>query len=200
MIDLNLQNTIQRSFRSARETLDALELRRDVFDGLEKGAAICSQAMTCGKKIMLCGNGGSAADAQHIAAELVGRFSRARPGLAALALTTDSSALTAIGNDFGFDFVFSRQIEALGMSGDILIVITTSGESRNILAAMRAAKAANIKTILLTGDSTSSAEKLGSDVLIKVPSLNTPRIQEAHILIGHTLCELIERILFGGKP
>jgi D-sedoheptulose 7-phosphate isomerase len=146
-------------------------------------------------KVLLCGNGGSAADAQHIAAELVGKLTRRRPALAALALTTNTSILTAVSNDEAFEDVFARQIEALTEAGDVLIALSTSGQSPNVLAAVRAAQARNVQTIALTGK---GGGELGLlvDVAIVVPSDNTQRIQEGHITIGHILCDLIEAALF----
>jgi len=143
------------------------------------------------KKIFICGNGGSAADCQHIASELTGRFIKDRIPINAIALTTDTSALTAISNDFSFNEVFSRQLQALGGPNDVLIAISTSGNSANIIEAVEFAKNKNIKVIGLLGN---EGGKLGKicDISIIVPSTSTPRIQEAHILIGHTLCEGIE--------
>jgi phosphoheptose isomerase len=148
-------------------------------------------ALRSGGKILLCGNGGSAADAQHIAAELVGRFAHARRGLPALALTTDSSALTSIGNDFGFEQVFARQVEALAREGDMLIGISTSGNSRNVIEAVRVARELGVTTIGLLGGSGGALKDLVDHALI-VPSDDTPRIQECHILIGHIWCAMID--------
>lgn len=148
------------------------------------------------KKIMLAGNGGSAADAQHIAGELVSRFYFDRPGLPALALTTDSSILTAIGNDYGYEKLFSRQIQANGVEGDMFIGISTSGNSENILKALEECKKRKIITVCLTGAHGGKMAKL-CDYCIKVPSTETPRIQEAHILIGHIICSIIEEAIFG---
>lgn len=151
-----------------------------------------------GKKILLCGNGGSAADAQHIAAELVGRFVMERRALGAVALTVNSSSLTAIANDYGYDNVFSRQLEALGESGDLLIGISTSGNSPNVVKAMLKAKEMGLKTAALTGNGGSVEIVNNADVSVCVPSKNTARIQEMHILIGHIVCEQVEKELFGG--
>lgn len=142
-------------------------------------------------KLLLCGNGGSAADAQHIAAELVGRFAHARRGLPAIALTTDTSALTSIGNDFGFDHVFARQVEALARKGDILIGMSTSGNSRNVIEAVKVARKLGVTTIGLLGGSGGVLKDLVDHVLI-VPSHDTPRIQECHMLIGHIWCAMID--------
>jgi D-sedoheptulose 7-phosphate isomerase len=149
-----------------------------------------------GNKILVAGNGGSAADAQHIVAELVARFYFDRAALPAIALTTDSSILTAIGNDYGYDKLFARQIEANGVEGDIFIAISTSGNSANIIEAIQSAKDKGISVIGLTGAKEGAMDAL-CDMIIKVPSSDTPRIQEAHILIGHILCGMIEEEMFG---
>ncbi len=150
-----------------------------------------------GGKLLLCGNGGSAADAQHIAAEFIIRLSHdiVRPGLPAIALTTDTSILTAGGNDIGFENVFNRQVEALGKKGDIFLGISTSGNSKNILLAVETAKKAGMKTIALLGGSGGKAAAL-FDISIRIPSENTQHIQEGHITVGHLICELVERALF----
>jgi len=159
----------------------------------DAGRRIAS-ALAQGGKLMLCGNGGSAADAQHIASELTGRFIQERRPLAGIALTTDSSALTCIGNDYAFDEVFARQLRALGRAGDVLIGISTSGNSANVVKAVQAAREMGITVIGLLGRDGGALKPL-SDVAIVVPSKVTARIQEAHILIGHTLCGLIEHEL-----
>lgn len=158
---------------------------------IEKIADICNDAIKSGHKILLCGNGGSAADSQHIAAEFVGRFVKERISLPAIALTTDTSILTAVGNDYGYDEVFRRQVEGLGNSGDVLIGISTSGNSKNVLAAFEEAKKKGISTIAFTGMKTSRSEDI-ADVTLKVPSLVTARIQECHILVGHIVCQYID--------
>lgn len=158
-------------------------------------------ALERGGKVLLFGNGGSAADAQHIAAELVGRFAFDRPALPALALSVNTSCLTAIGNDYGFDLVFARQIEALGRPGDVAIGISTSGNSPNVLCALAAAKKMELHTVALTGCPGGRLAETGSpaDCCICVPSSATPRIQECHILIGHILAELVEQAIFHEK-
>lgn len=148
------------------------------------------------KKILIAGNGGSAADAQHFAAELVGRYGFDRPSLPSLALTTDTSNLTAIGNDYGYDYVFSRQIEGMGQAGDLFIGISTSGNSQNILNAFTSAKAKGITTVALTGRDGGKMAKAADYTLI-VPSNATPRIQESHLLIEHMICDAIEKEMFG---
>ena len=149
-----------------------------------------------GNKLLLAGNGGSAADAQHISAELVSRFYLERKALSAIALTTDTSIITAIGNDYGFDDIFARQIEANGNKGDIFLAISTSGNSKNIIKAIKQAKKQNIIVVGLTGAKESKMDKL-CDITIKVPSKITPRVQEIHILIGHLICDIVEREMFG---
>ena len=155
--------------------------------------------ITAGGKVMACGNGGSASDAQHFAAEFVGRFERERPGLAAIALTTDSSILTAVGNDYDFNSIFSKQVQALGSPGDVLIAISTSGNSANVLAAVEAARAKEMTVIALTGRGGGKLrERLGeTDVHICVPHERTARIQEVHILALHCLCDAVDLQLLG---
>ncbi|MCR6578788.1 D-sedoheptulose 7-phosphate isomerase [Campylobacter insulaenigrae] len=149
-----------------------------------------------GNKTLLAGNGGSAADAQHIAGEFVSRFYFDRPGLASIALSTDTSIMTAIGNDYGYENLFSRQVQAQGVSGDVFIGISTSGNSKNIIKALELCKEKNIISVGLTGASGGAMNEL-CDYCIKVPSSCTPRIQEAHILIGHIICAIVEEELFG---
>jgi len=161
-------------------------------------AEIIIRAFRSGNKLLLFGNGGSAADAQHIAAELVGRFYLDRPALPALALTVNTSTLTAIGNDYTYDQIFSRQIEAFGQAGDVAIGISTSGDSRNVIEALRAAKRKDMFAIGMTGESGGQL-KVEVDYCICVPSRDTARIQEAHILVGHILSELVEQAIFGGS-
>jgi D-sedoheptulose 7-phosphate isomerase len=165
---------------------------------IEQIADALAASLQAGRKIMWCGNGGSAADAQHLAAELTGRFVNNRIPLAGLALATDASALTCIGNDFGFDAVFERQVMALGQGGDCLIAISTSGQSPNVVRAVEAARAKGILTVGLTGRDGGRLAGLCDHCLV-VPSATTARIQEAHIFIGHLWCTLIERALGVGQ-
>lgn len=158
---------------------------------IEKMAEICKTAIHNDHKILLCGNGGSAADSQHIAAEFVGRFVKERCGLPAIALTTDTSILTAIGNDYGYDEVFRRQVEALGRKGDVLIGISTSGNSGNVIKAFEQAAKQGISTLAFTGAKESKMSEL-ADVTIRVPAPITARVQECHIMIGHIICEAID--------
>lgn len=170
----------------------------DAFvETLARCAGICISCLRSGGKILLAGNGGSAADAQHIAGEFVSRFMFNRPGLAAMALTTDSSILTAIGNDYGYEEVFSRQIEALGKKDDVFIAYSTSGSSKNIVAALKRSRDQGLVNIGMSG-ARDGAMLEYCDVSIRVPSLLTPRIQEGHAIAGHILCGLIEEELFGG--
>ena len=178
---------------SLRESADVkLQMAKESLDEIVQAAEIIQKALKSGKKIFLFGNGGSAADAQHIAAEFINRFVAERKALAAIALTTDSSTLTSIANDSSFNDIFSRQIEALGNKGDIAWGITTSGKSANVLKALEVAKEKELKTIALCGGSTNKLKKL-ADLIISVPSTSTQRIQEAHITVAHIICELVEK-------
>jgi D-sedoheptulose 7-phosphate isomerase len=165
-------------------------------DAIIAAAGLLTKALRSGGKILLGGNGGSAADCQHIAAEFVSTLTQdfRRPGLKAIALTTDTSLLTAYTNDFGFEGVFARQVETLGAPGDVLVGISTSGNSKNVLAAVQTAKVSNVRTVVLTGRGGRLRED--ADVAICVPSTITAHIQESHIAIGHILCDLVERSLF----
>lgn len=170
-----------------------------VLPSLERAIDLCHGAVTQQRRILACGNGGSASDAQHFVAELVGRFERERQPLAAIALSTDTSILTAVGNDYGFEQVFSRQVAALGQPGDILIGISTSGNSPNVLAAMQQAQENNMHVIALTGrDGGKMAQSLSEqDILLCIPDQRTMRIQEMHILLLHLICEGIDIHLLG---
>lgn len=159
----------------------------------EVGKLLASSLANSGT-IFWCGNGGSAADSQHLAAELVGRFKKDRRALRSIALTTDTSVLTCVGNDYSYDEIFARQIESLGRKGDVLVVISTSGNSKNVLRAIRKAKSLGVKTVALLGKNGGPCKK-HADFALVVPSESTARIQECHILIGHIFCELIEREL-----
>lgn len=159
-------------------------------------AEACINSINSGGKILLAGNGGSAADSQHIAGELVSRFAFDRPGLASIALTTDTSILTAVGNDYGYENLFKRQLQALGRDGDIFFAYSTSGESPNIIKALEYAREINIKTIGFTGNRNGSMLDF-CDYCIEIPSADTPKIQEGHLVIGHIICGIIENIIFG---
>ena len=162
------------------------------MDDIVKAAELIIQTLKSDGKIMLCGNGGSAADAQHIAAELMGRYKVDRNPLPAIALTTDTSALTAIANDYGYDYVFERQVVGLGWGGDCLVCISTSGKSKSILFAMLRARNRDVSVIGLTGSTPDGMFTETCNVCIKVPSTNTPIIQQCHITIGHIICALVE--------
>jgi D-sedoheptulose 7-phosphate isomerase len=170
----------------------------DLIAGMAEVSILLVRALKQGKKLLLCGNGGSAADAQHIAAEFVGRFAFDRPALPALALSVNTSCLTAIGNDYSFDLVFARQVEALGKKGDVFIGISTSGNSANVLQAALTARRLGMHTVGLTG-STGGKLKGHSDFCLCAPSEETPRIQESHILMGHIISQLVEHTLFATK-
>lgn len=161
---------------------------------IEKACEVCIESLKNGGKIMFCGNGGSAADSQHLAAELVGRYKMNRPALNSVALTTDTSILTAVGNDFGYDTIFERQVEGLGKKGDVLVGLSTSGNSKNVLLAMQKAEAMGIKTIAFTGEKGGKMKEV-ADIVINVPSETTNHIQEMHIAVGHILCGFIEKEL-----
>ena len=163
-----------------------------LIDRVEIAAQLCIDALQEGGKLLIFGNGGSAADAQHIAAELVGRYKINRKGLSALALTTDSSALTAIGNDFGYKSLFDRQVEALANKGDVLIGISTSGKSINVINALKLGSQLQCKTIGFSGNDGGQMNMI-CDVNLVIPSKDTPRIQEMHIVLGHTICHLIDQ-------
>jgi len=165
------------------------------IEKIEKTVKLITAALKKGKKIVLFGNGGSAADAQHIAGELAGRFKLERQGLPAIALTTNTSVLTAIANDYGYDMVFSRQVEGIVEQGDVVIGISTSGKSPNVIEGIKAAKKREAYTVGLTGAKGERIEEL-ADICIKVPSTDTPHIQEAHITVGHIICQLVEEDFF----
>ncbi|MGB0910104.1 MAG: D-sedoheptulose 7-phosphate isomerase [Nitrospirales bacterium] len=182
--------------QEASRILDRITSDEQLIGTVIKVAESCVSAFQNGNKVLLAGNGGSAADAQHLAGEFVSRFAFDRPGLPAFALTTDSSVLTAIGNDYGYEKIFSRQIQAAGTAGDLFIGISTSGKSPNVLAALKEAQSRNILTIGFSGKDGGEMRPL-CDHCIFVPSTTTPKIQEAHIVIGHIICGLAEKLFFG---
>jgi len=184
-----MREYIEEEFNNHLKALDAVKSK---FHTLEKISQVAINVLQDNKKIIIFGNGGSAADAQHIAAELSGRYKRDRLGLAAISLTTDSSALTAIANDFGFSSIFQRQVEAIANSGDLIIGISTSGNSQNVLKAIQFANKMNCKTVSFTGFDGGEISK-ESDINFNVDVSDTPRVQEMHILAGHIICELIDR-------
>lgn len=169
-----------------------------LLSAIERAADVVTEAYRRGNKTLLAGNGGSAADAQHLAGEFVSRFYFDRPGIPSIALTTDTSILTAISNDYGFERLFARQIQAQGCAGDVFIGISTSGNSPNIVEAFKECNRRGIFSIGLTGSNPCAMDTL-CDICIKVPSACTPRIQESHIMVGHIICSIVERELFGEK-
>ena len=190
-----LSGYIQAEFTKVQENFRRMADSATIAQQIVDAVALCVASLRSGGKIMFAGNGGSAADAQHWAGELVSRFYDDRPGLPAIALTTDTSALTAIGNDYGYDYTFARQLEALGREGDVFFAISTSGNSPNILRACHAARDRGVRTIGLTGEAGGKLAEL-SDICFRIPSKETPRIQEGHEFIGHIVCALIEQEMF----
>lgn len=184
----NVQSVFFRAITDHLDIVKAITAQQELLEHIARAMA---ETLASGNKILWCGNGGSAGDSQHLAAEIVGRFRRERKGLASIALTTDTSILTAVANDYGYDAVFARQVEALGQPGDLLVGISTSGNSRNVVAALEVARAQGMKTVGFTGEGGGKMATL-SDHLFAVPSHDTARIQEAHILAGHMLCDWIE--------
>jgi D-sedoheptulose 7-phosphate isomerase len=184
-----MKQAIIEEFQSHLETIQSVIGTME--DDLEKASQMAVDTIKRGNKVLLCGNGGSAADAQHIAAEFTGRYKTERRGLPAIALTTDTSALTAIGNDYGYDRVFDRQVEALANEGDLVIGISTSGNSKNVISALSLAKEMGCNTLGLSGRDGGAMNDV-CDINLVVPSNNTPRIQEIHILFGHTICQCID--------
>jgi D-sedoheptulose 7-phosphate isomerase len=187
-----MKNYIKDQIKKSFETKQAIYQNEELLNKIVEVCKLCVELYKGKNKTILAGNGGSAADAQHIAAELVGRYGFDRPSIPSLALTTDTSCLTAIGNDYGYDKIFSRQLEGMGQSGDIFIGISTSGNSKNIINAFEVAK----ETIALVGRDGGKMAKI-ADIALVVPSDSTPRIQESHILIGHIICDIIEKEIFG---
>jgi D-sedoheptulose 7-phosphate isomerase len=190
-IDEDWARIASMRFQETEQNFGALKAN---VSSVVAAARMIERCLRDGGKVMFCGNGGSAADAQHLAAELMGRFLVDRAPMASVALTVDSSALTAIGNDYGFEQVFARQVQGLGRTGDVLVGISTSGNSANVVAAFAAAHEIGIRTVALTGGGGGKMGEL-AELLINAPSLSTPRIQEMHIAIGHTICELVEDAL-----
>lgn len=184
---------------------EGIDLRRKMADtmpaDIARAGEALAQALKAGRKVLSCGNGGSAADSQHFAAELVGRFERERPGLAGISLTTDTSALTAIANDYDFNRVFSKQVEALGQAGDFLLGISTSGNSKNVIEAIKAAQARSMGVIALTGRDGGEMGRImrPGDFHLNVAHPRTMRVQEIHLLVIHCLCEVVDNVIFGER-
>ena len=193
-----MRDLLQKSSDQVIRLIEDLHSDQRVLDHLEALGAACVKTLQHGGRILFAGNGGSAADAQHWAAELVGRFSFNRPALAGIALTTDTSAITAIGNDFGYEQIFARQVEALGRPGDVFIGISTSGNSKNVLLAAEVARSNGLVTAGFTGQGGGELARL-SDHLLAMPSGHTPTIQQGHALLGHVLCDYIEDAMFGAR-
>ncbi|MFZ0688601.1 MAG: D-sedoheptulose 7-phosphate isomerase [Acidobacteriaceae bacterium] len=184
-------NIFEQTIEEHIRVIEALHSQRPV---LERIAAQMCHTILNGRKILWCGNGGSAADSQHLAAELVGRFLLERRGLPSIALTTDTSILTAIGNDYGYEHVFRRQVEALGVAGDLIVGLSTSGNSKNVVNALKTARELGLFTVAFTGQSGGAMANFADEILC-IPAAATPRIQEAHILCGHMLCDCIDRFV-----
>lgn len=191
-----MKQYIYNQISDSAATKQAILENEALLDLLVTVAQKCVDVYKNGKKILIAGNGGSAADAQHFAAELVGRYGFDRPSLPSIALTTDSSNLTAIGNDYGYEYVFSRQVEGLGQEGDLFIGISTSGNSQNVINAFASAKDKEITTVALVGRDGGKMAAL-ADYAIIIPSNATPRIQESHLLVEHIICDIIEKEMFG---
>jgi D-sedoheptulose 7-phosphate isomerase len=194
-MDDPLTRVVAQQFGETSENLQRMAQDAALLAAIAQVVEACVGALRSGNKILFAGNGGSAADAQHLAAELVSRYAYDRPGLPALALTTDTSVLTAIGNDYGYEHLFARQLEAVGVAGDVFFGISTSGRSPNVLKALHAARAKGLITVGMTGRAGGQMAE-GCDYVLRVPSDSTPRIQEGHIAIGHALCQCIEAQLF----
>ena len=190
-----MRNYIIKQFQETNHVIASMIESTSLLESVEKAAEACIKTLRNGGKILLAGNGGSAADAQHIAGEFVSRFAFDRPGLPAIALTTDTSILTAIGNDYGYEKLFERQIQAHCQNGDVFIAYSTSGKSPNIIAALYEAKRLGLVCIGMTGNHRSPMKELCNHYL-NVPATDTPKIQEGHAVLGHILCGLVEQKLF----
>ena len=190
-----MKNYIKQEIAKTSDLLSKLVADEALLAEVEKIADGCMAAIRAGKTVLFAGNGGSAADAQHLAAEFVSRFAFDRAGLPAFSLVTDTSVMTAVGNDYGFEHLFSRQIQAVGVAGDVFVGISTSGQSPNILKALTEARGKGLVTVGFTGESGGKMLDL-CDFCIRIPSRETPKIQEGHIVIGHILCGIIESSIF----
>ena len=193
---MNINPRISQSITDSIAVKQAILNNPEFLGRIQQAAAMMVDSLRNGGKIHFCGNGGSAADAQHLAAELSGRFYFDRPPLNAEALHCNTSYLTAVGNDYGYDHIFSRLLRGTAKAGDVIVGISTSGNSKNILLAFEAAKEMGVKVIAMTGE-TGGTMKYLADILLNVASKDTPRIQESHIMIGHIICELVESAMFG---
>jgi D-sedoheptulose 7-phosphate isomerase len=197
---MSLQDAIRRQFEDSIATKQAA--LGTLVPAIEAATLAMAECLKAGGKVMSCGNGGSAGDSQHFSAELLNRFERERPGLAAIALSTDTSTLTSIANDYAYEQVFSKQVLALGRPGDVLLAISTSGNSPNVVAAMAAARERGVRVVALTGRNGGKMAKAlaPGDIEIRVPAERTARIQEVHLVVIHCLCDGIDRSLFGDTP
>lgn len=191
-----MKDLIKRQLTQSIATMTAVLADETIHDAVVEAGRITAEAMKSGKKLMVCGNGGSAADSQHLVAEFVSRLTVDRPALRSIALTTDTSILTAIGNDYSYDNVFERQVEALGIEGDVLLAISTSGNSKNCVKALKLAKKMGIHTVSYTGNGGGAMKDL-SDLNVIIPSGVTMNIQESHIALEHIYCMIVERFYFG---
>ena len=192
---MNNTEIIKQYIKESMDTKGKILSDAGILSKINEAADIIVNAYKSGRKTLLAGNGGSAADAQHIAGEFVSRFYFDRPGIPSIALTTDTSILTAIGNDYGYEKLFARQVAAQGLEGDVFIGISTSGNSQNIVEALKVCRQKKIKTIGFTGITPCEMDGL-CDIVLKVPSASTPRIQESHIMLGHIICGIVEAALF----
>lgn len=194
-MDAGLKTLMRSWLQESLDVKQAMVRDEQLIAALEQASVWCAQACLAGGKVMFMGNGGSAADAQHLAGEFVSRFNYDRPGIGAIALTVDTSVLTAIGNDYGYEQLFRRQVQASGKAGDVLVGLSTSGNSPNVVHAFEEARRMGIRTIAFTG-STGGKMRDSTDICLRVPSTSTPRIQECHIVLGHTMCGLVEAMIY----
>jgi D-sedoheptulose 7-phosphate isomerase len=193
---LTIKDLVRKQLSQSVATITAVLNDESIHAAVVEAGRITAQAMKTGRKLMVCGNGGSAADSQHLVAEFVSRLTVDRPALRAIALTTDTSILTAIGNDYSYDNVFERQIEALGLEGDVLLAISTSGNSKNCVKALKRARSMGIHTVSYTGNGGGAMKSL-SDINVIIPSKTTMNIQESHLALEHIFCMIVERFYFG---
>lgn len=193
---MNINDIIKEQINDSMSVKQKILNDENILNAIKTASDEITNSYKNGGKLLLCGNGGSAGDAQHIAGEMVARFRLERNALSAIAFNTNSSVVTAIGNDYEYNYIFERQVEAFGKEGDVLISISTSGNSESVLRAINKAKEMNIKTVSLLGKDGGACKNI-SDYAIVVPSDDTPRIQESHIMIGHIICDIVERRMFG---
>lgn len=190
-----MEDKVRAQFRESGSVVAAMLADEGLVRTVNAVSAACVEALRAGNKLLFMGNGGSAADCQHLAGEMVSRFAFDRPGLPAFALTVDSSVMTAIGNDYGYELLFARQVQAVAKAGDVLFGISTSGRSPNILKGLEMARSLGVVTVGMTGNQGARITQL-VDHCVEIPSASTPKIQEGHIIVGHTICGLVEEALF----